>query len=581
MKILMMIAASLVLAEGGIAHAESVDLVKGGKSSYVIVLGPKASLSEKRGAEEIARHLKQMSGAELKIVTDDQPAQATEIVIGLNRRAEAAAVKPDMKALGNDGFVLKTVGPKVFIVGSPVRGTMYGCSELLERLGVRWYTAKVTKLPKSADLSLASLDVTQTPDFEYREPYVTEAWDKDWAARNRVVGHFPRLDESTGGKISYVDFVHSLDRLIPPAIYDKHPEYFPIIKGKRANGYVQRCLSNPDVLKLAIEGVRAAFKASPTATITTVSQNDTANWCECPECSKLVKQYGEQSGVYVWFVNQIAQAIEKEYPDKLIDTLAYQFTEAPPTNIKPRDNVRIRLCPLSSCQTHPYEQCTHENNKKFVERLKGWHKLADVLYVWHYTTDFANYLMPFPDFKEFPAETRLYKKNGVKGIFFQGAYCGPGGSDSELRAYVMTKLLWNVNTDTDAEVSAWMQGVYGNAWKPMRQWFDLVHQQFEPADAHLFCYNKPQPKRLTPEVLAKGDALFAEAEKLAQTDLQREYIKKNHLGLTYVQLDLHPDTGPKLKQFMADIHSLGITNTSEPQTADQWEQAYVAQHQKK
>jgi hypothetical protein len=41
----------------------------------------------------------------------------------------------------------------------------------------------------------------------YREPYTTEAWDKHWAARNRVVGHMPRLDESTGGEIAYAAFV--------------------------------------------------------------------------------------------------------------------------------------------------------------------------------------------------------------------------------------------------------------------------------------------------------------------------------------------------------------------------------------
>ena len=84
-----------------------------------------------------------------------------------------------------------------------------------------------------------------------------------------------------------------------------------MVGGKRINGYVQRCLTNPEVLKLAVDGVKKAFKEHPEATITSVSQNDVDKWCQCPECTKLAKQYGGQSGLYVWFVNQVAEQIEK------------------------------------------------------------------------------------------------------------------------------------------------------------------------------------------------------------------------------------------------------------------------------
>ena len=50
--------------------------------------------------------------------------------------------------------------------------------------------------------------------------------------------------------------MHSFDGLVPPELYAEHPEYFPLIDGKRKGGYVQRCLTNPDVLKMSIERVR-------------------------------------------------------------------------------------------------------------------------------------------------------------------------------------------------------------------------------------------------------------------------------------------------------------------------------------
>ena len=35
-------------------------------------------------------------------------------------------------------------------------------------------------------------------------------------------------------------------------------------------------------------------------------------------------------GILIWFVNQVAEAVEKEFLDKYIGTLAYQYTRAVP-----------------------------------------------------------------------------------------------------------------------------------------------------------------------------------------------------------------------------------------------------------
>ncbi len=178
---------------------------------------------------------------------------------------------------------------------------------------------------------------------------------------------------------------------------------------------MQRCLSNPEVLKLAIANVEKWIDEQPDAMIYSVSQNDTDGQCQCDDCRAIIKKYGGQpSGLNIWFVNQVAEAIAKDHPDKLIDTLAYQFTEKAPTGISPRSNVRVRLCPISVNEAHPYEQDNYPATEAFVKTLADWSKLSPSLYIWHYNTDFAHYLLPFPDFAEFPADMRLYKKSGVR-----------------------------------------------------------------------------------------------------------------------------------------------------------------------
>jgi hypothetical protein len=517
-----------------------------------------------------------MSGATLAIQNDSSPLPARAILIGPSKFTEELGAKLDPAKLGNDGFVIKTIGNRLVVAGPGPRGSMYGVSELLERLGVRWFTPTVTRVPKKSTVDLPPLDVMQVPAFEYREPYFTEAWDKDWAARNRTIGNSPRLDESTGGSIRYAMFVHTFDTLVPPQLFDKHPEYFPMVGGKRINGYVQRCLSNPDVLKLAIEGVKKAFKNNPGAVICSVSQNDVDKWCECDQCKAKAAKYGSQSGVYLEFVNQVAEAIEKDppYADKLIDTLAYQFTEAPPKagTIAPRKNVRVRLCPIHVCQAHAYAKDDYPASKAFVASLQSWHKIAgDTLYIWHYTTDFGHYLMPFPDFAEFPADTRTYQHSGVKGVFFQGAYApGGGGSDAELRSWVMAKLLWDPSVDSDKLVTEWMQGVYGKAAEPMRKWFDLLHHRAADPKAHFTCY-APLPDALFGgDVISQGDKLFDEAEKLAAGDATAlEYVAKNRLCLRYVKI-ARKAGDEDVAKFVADCRKSGITHISEGQGLNDW-----------
>ena len=119
------------------------------------------------------------------------------------------------------------------------------------------------------------------PAFEYREPYFSEAADRDWAARNKMNGVLMKLDAATGGKVRYYPFVHSFNALVPPEKYFRgHPEYFSLIDGKRRAERSQLCLTNPDVLRVGVESVERWIADHPEATIFSVSQNDWTGWCE-------------------------------------------------------------------------------------------------------------------------------------------------------------------------------------------------------------------------------------------------------------------------------------------------------------
>ena len=57
----------------------------------------------------------------------------------------------------------------------------------------------------------------------------------------------------------------------------------------------------------------------------------------------------------LFLVNQVAQAIEAEYPNVIIDTLAYLETIQVPKTARPRKNVAIRLCnDAVGAWSHPF-----------------------------------------------------------------------------------------------------------------------------------------------------------------------------------------------------------------------------------
>lgn len=576
------LSALLIIAFRFPAHA--LDIVRDAQPLAQIVLRASPSASEQRAADELITHIHRITGAKLTLTNDAAPIPDRAILIGDIAWRNTVLPNVTLKDLGSEGYYLNSDAKHLLILGSGTRGALYGATALLEKLGVRWYTPKVTFTPPTRNLSIPELNEKSLPAFEYREVYNTEAFDKDWSARLRLNGQHHRLDASTGGKIRYSHFVHTFDDLIPRVEFGAHPEYFPFIKGKRQSGYVQRCLSNPAVLKLATEKVLEWIAKDPEAMIYSVSQNDTHHFCECDACKAIEKQYGDtHSGIYLWFVNQVAAAIAQKHPDKLIDTLAYQFTEPPPSGIKPAPNVRVRLCPIANCVAHPFSTCSAVPTVKFMEHLKGWAALTDTLYIWHYNTNFAHYLQPFPCFNEFCADTRLYKQLGVKGIFFEGAYGpGGGGSFSELQAYVMSKLMWDPTTDEKPLIEEWHKGVYGKAAPPMLEWFNLLHDQVKPADKHLFIYMNPKKApQCSEETLARGAQLFKQALELAAGNpTATEYVKKAQLGLTYVNLYLHPDTGQPLEEFLKALKTFNIGQIREGVSVNTWEAEFRQKNKK-
>lgn len=155
------ILATALIATGFATGARAVELVKSGAARAVIVLTPEAlAVPEvpapaprkkrapvpvdpyadvKLAATELVEHIERMSGAKLEIVALGTNL-AGRVPIYLDQAADAALDAATRKVSTDPAaFTIRAGDKSVAIRGLSREGTLFGCYEALEQLGVRWF----------------------------------------------------------------------------------------------------------------------------------------------------------------------------------------------------------------------------------------------------------------------------------------------------------------------------------------------------------------------------------------------------------------------------------------------------------
>ena len=528
---------------GLVLSAEAqLTLARNGKSFFQIIIQPGATITEKYAGEELAFYLEKITDAKFEI-EEILPGEVPErgIIIGYGELTERIFpevvdyLKEQSSPFGGEQIIIRTKKNYLLIAGGRPRGTLYAVYRFLSiQLGVRWWTPWATTIPKKRTLILPNLSIEEKPAFEYREPFWYSAFDDNWAARNYYNGNSAHLTEKHGGKITYKGFVHTFYALVPPKKYfEEHPEWFSLINGKRQWERAQLCCTNPNLRDFITEKVRQWLKESPEANIVSISQNDWGGNCQCENCRNLDEREGTPIASILDMVNDIAERLEKEFPNVSFDTLAYQYTRKPLKTIKPRVNVIIRLCSIECNFAQPLED---ESNKSFAEDIHNWFKITKRIYIWDYTTNFLNYVQPHPNWFSLGPNLRFFHIYGVSGVFEQGAYQSHGAEFAELRAWVLAQLLWNPYQDDKKLIYEFLEGYYGKAAPYIWQYMELMHKAVK--NYYLSCYVPAKTPFFNFETLSKAENLWQKAEKAVKDNPEIYWrVRQAHMPVYYAFLN--------------------------------------------
>lgn len=443
-----------------------------------------------------------------------------------------------------NNFTIKTDQTNIFLIAPNEKYLRYAVYTLLEIWGFRKFSSTDDYIPKLEQVTFPkNTEKIYKPSFEYRALFYPDAYDEAFRDWHKLDWH---LDD-------FGIWGHSFDKLLPAKGYLKtDPKLFALYEGSRRGESL--CMTNDTVVSIVAQRIQETIEKTPNAQFYSVSQNDDLIYCECSECKLLNKKHGGPQGSLYYFLNKIAT----RFPKTKFTTLAYLQTYQPPNNLKIASNIYTLFCPIDLNRGTAI--ANEIRSKKVIQTLQNWNAATSHLYLWDYTVQFSNYLSPFPNLHTFADNIKLFKKNNVSGLFVQG-YADVPGDFSELRQYLLSKLLWDTEIDIQSTTDDFLRGFYGSAAPSVKEYLTLLTANQQAGNQYLDIYSGPIQSRntfLSPEAMTQYDQLMNDASIAVKDDnILSARIAKLRLALEYVYFEQAKFYG-KDKHGMFTVNKKGL-----------------------
>jgi hypothetical protein len=507
---------SQILAQN--SKAPVFQLVQNGVVKSVIIEPSDATTDEHLAATELSNYVFKISGARIPI---------TSINNGNNKTVYIGRACPNYTVLIKNEYNIVSSKNILEITGATPYQTLETVYVLLEEmLGCQFLSPTVEKIPASKNV-IVSAAYHYSPAVQTRTVHSKLFYDNpSFAAKRRVTTEgFPKFVPEAR--------VHTFNKFLPEKnFFEKHPTYYALVKNKRQP--TQLCLSNDTVYQIIKDSVAAFFNRRPTATVLSVSQDDNTQYCTCDKCAAIDAFEGSPSGSMITLVNRIA----KDFPNKTIATLAYQYTRKAPLHIKPAKNVLITLCSIECDRSAPIAQ----KCKDFESDLKAWGAIGATIQIWDYTTQFTNFLAPFPNLETLQPNINLFVDNNANWIFEQHSH-NPS-EFFELRSWLLSKFLWNPKLNYANLLQEFSNNYYGAAAPFIVQYLNNLHAAIkETPKFYLFLYGDPAQgfeSWLSDQKLMQYNSLFDSALQVtAGNAALQARVNEARIGLDFATLEFY------------------------------------------
>ena len=538
-------------------------LMENGKALCEIVIPVNAPENYKYAAKELSKYLALIGKGNAPAIVNKKSGKAYPISFRESKNSK----------LKVDGFAIHASKDGITIEHNTAVGALYGAYEILKRYGgILWlvpgkdgeyYTVKkVISVPEGSSIHNPYRRIRAGNNLGLSRE------GREWLPRNYMnnLTSRPSLNknkeyQALGAKVA--EGYHCFTRLLTgeyddwkkmnaklDILFKEHPEYFPLINGKRthlnnARGTFsdkQPCTTNKDVLRIMKKNLEYCIenRVNPDG-IYLFYNNDGTAWCQCENCKKVDsasdKENGWMTHRYWKLYQDLTKDILKKYPDAIIIGNPYQnFQELPDDRSLIQKSGWIELGFNRTCWRHNMDDPKCLTNPSYLRKYRAWGSLGNPMTSWEQLTTAGANFLPV----EFTVRDRLkfYKKINCE-MFpevmapYNNVKRWPKMTQDMWLAmwqsmYFIAQAQWDENFDYDKEYEKINSLYYGKGWnggmKELRAYLIKVYSETSGCAGH--GHGNPLGKMLmTPGARGKIAALFDKAEKAATKDPDKRALK--------------------------------------------------------
>ena len=499
-------------------------LAENGKSAYVIALPAKSTPVENTLAKEFQQHFARITGATLPVKKENTLGTDTpKIAIGKTELAKKnGAYQPKQEP---EEMIVRTVGKDLILAGGNHVGTGFAVYDFLEKQGgCRWYDKLNIIIPRKGKWVIGDLNLKRTPSFSFRQIFAQR---KNW-------DYTPLPGLPVSLSVAFKATYNSIPNPVMGAPGSIHTFYLYCrdwpkdridLLSKTPDGRRRAlrgqfgpnfCMTHPEAIDrfkkklrtfIASDRKQCAKKGIPYPHYYNITQNDSSRYfCRCENCKAISDKHGE-SGLLLWFINQLAEDIAKDYPDIWIHTIAYEFAIKPSIGIKAAPNVVVELAHNTGnyYSTVEEDDSATDGNRQYREYVQEWSKRTKRMAIWDYWIFYWDcFPEPYHNVHQIKKDLEFYYRNGVRLLRIESE-AADTSSFFTLKFWLGYQLMDDLTQDDQKLIAEFMRDFYGPAAPEMKELLDYIAERQKGHFGVVFAQTK---KRFNPNARPWIDAEF-------------------------------------------------------------------------
>ena len=489
-------------------------IVENNLSDYYLVTAKNPQAKEVTAAQEFSYFMEQATKCYIPTITEKEVKKSYKYIsLGVTTQFKNAYPNFDYTALDGkqSGYFISTKDDNIYIVAGDDfsgYGVLYGVYDLLHDLVnyTYYHDSEIYYEEKDTVNLLKYKETFVNPSFDCRSISTLYLMSNDLQTlRLRLINN------SRGGEWNRKTYGHGqINKFLAPwhldengvRYGDSHPDWFinPGQKGPDtnngmiANGWDYS--AGKDMRHVVAQKMIQFVREDEDAIFFMCAQEDNSIVCSSERNKKALEDYGgTQAGLQIDFMNDVITEVEEwvqeNQPGREIQYLiyAYQTTLEPPVKkdskgntvpysdrVIPHEKLRVFIAPIEANYAFTFSSPV---NADFGRILKEWGAIANgqiVMYLYD-----LNYRIYFVNFNNFGTVASMYKECqdiGASYMLTQGVSDSNICCFDEMRSYVESSLMWNVNLNYDELAYDFMNHFYKDAAPYIRDIYDTIRDRY-------------------------------------------------------------------------------------------------------